>query len=93
MNKCAQENGKVPRCGRKQPLPEKFCRGHHQENFAAGRGRTSKILPPMQKLGRGSRKRKGTKVWHGNADKSLPLQFGTKTHNYKSVKMIINYGG
>jgi hypothetical protein len=71
-----------------------FCHGHHQENLATGRDRTSKIWPPTQKLGWAQEKWKGAKVWHGNADTSLPLtQFGAKTQNFKSVKMIINYGG
>jgi hypothetical protein len=39
-------------------------------------------------------KRKGAKVLHGNANKSLPprLIFCAKTQNFKSVKMTINYG-
>jgi hypothetical protein len=40
-----------------------------------------------------------SKIWQlvehqGAASKSLsPMQFGAKTQNFKSVKMITNYGG
>jgi hypothetical protein len=92
MNKCTQENGKVPRCGRELPPPA---------NSAAAA--TSKIWLPAEanqqnlatdtKIGLSSRKRKGTKVRHEKTDKNLPpTQFGAKTQNFKSVKMIISYG-
>jgi hypothetical protein len=57
------------------------------------KGRTRKILPPghPHKNWAGQKKKERHQ---GAASKSLPpIQFGTKTQNFKSVKIIINYGG
>jgi hypothetical protein len=53
------------------------------------KGRTRKICPPTQKLRWTKQKGKAPRC-----GKNLPLKkIGAKTQNFKSVKMIINYGG
>jgi hypothetical protein len=75
----------------KIPSPAKFF---NQQNFAAGGAKAEPEkfgnLATHAKIGRTKEKER----LQGAASKSLPpTQFGTKTQNFKSVKMIINYGG
>jgi hypothetical protein len=73
------------------PPPAKFF---NQQNFMAGGAKAEPEkfghLATMQK----SAGRKKKERHQGAASKSLPaVQFGAKTQNFKSVKIIINYGG
>jgi hypothetical protein len=93
MERCQGVAGNC--CRGKILLTAKFCSKHHQENLATGRGQTSKIWLPTQKLGQAQGKGKAPRC----GMEALMIRvchqhnFGTKTKKFKSVKMIVNYGG
>jgi hypothetical protein len=78
---------------RELPPPAKF---HHQKNSATSKNwllveqrQNQKNLPTDAKIGQMKEKGKAPRC-----GKNLPpTEFGTKTQNFKSVKMIINYAG
>jgi hypothetical protein len=91
---------KVPRCCRELPPQAKF---HNQQNsltskiwWLVERRQNHQILPTDTKIGLDERKRKGAKV-RGQEFATLkichPQNLPPRPKNYKSVKMIINYGG